>query len=105
VRDLVSAAKARELLKVVRMDPATASNASWKERAATYADGLRSGAAERYTEILQGLMYRTRVAKLSSQDRHAPQVARGYFVGEISVALDRPAREIEAELDGEAVAS
>jgi RNA polymerase-interacting CarD/CdnL/TRCF family regulator len=108
VRPLVSKTKARELLKTVRTDPTNGSTASWRLRAASYAEGLRSGCPDRYTEILQGLLCRTRVAALSAHDRQLLEVARGYFVAEISAVLGRPASEIEADLAGdpiEAVAS
>jgi RNA polymerase-interacting CarD/CdnL/TRCF family regulator len=106
VRDLVSATKARELLAKVTTEPEEIdSSASWKERAATYTDGLKSGSADRYTEILQELLFRARSAKLSSNDKNVLETARGYFVGEIAAALDRSSQEIAASLDEPAAAS
>lgn len=101
VRKLISATRARKLLKTVSTAPATDTATSWKARAATYLDGLRSGCPDRYTEILRYLLHRSRAAKLSTSDRDALRVARGYFVGEVSAALGQPGHEIEAALDGD----
>lgn len=95
IRELVSATRARKLLKSLASAPATAARSSHRERAAEYTDGLRSGSPERYTEILQQLLQRSRSGKMSPSDQHALEIARGYFVGEIGAVLDRPKREIE----------
>jgi CarD family transcriptional regulator len=99
VRDLVSATKARELMEKVKVAGATPTKSSWRERAATYKDGLRSGSADRYTEILSELLTLARSAKLSASDQQMFDVAHGHFVGEIGAVLDRPPHEIEAGLD------
>lgn len=99
VRELVSATKARELMQKVKTVKVAPSKASWRERAATYKDGLRSGSADRYTEILSELLSLARSAKLSASDQQMFDVAHGHFVGEIGAVLDRPPHEIEAGLD------
>jgi CarD family transcriptional regulator len=101
VRKLISAAKARKLLKTATTAPASDTTTSWKARAATYLEGLRSGCPDRYTEILRYLLFRARTAKLSTSDRDALRVARGYFVGEVTAVLDQPAHEIDEILDGD----
>lgn len=98
VRELVSPTKARQLMERVRTTPETRTKISWRERAATYKDGLRSGSADRYTEILSELLFRARSAKLSVSDQQVFDVAHGLFVGEIGAVLDRPPHEIEANL-------
>jgi RNA polymerase-interacting CarD/CdnL/TRCF family regulator len=98
IRALVSAEQAQELIERVKRSPEPVARASARERAATYADGLRSGSPERYTAILQELLFRSRSATLSSGDRHALEVARGYFVDEIAAALDQSPDEITASL-------
>lgn len=102
VRDLVSPSKARELLEQVSTAPATPSPSYWRERAATHADGLKSGDADKYTEILQQLLHRARREKLSATDQRTLQAARSYFVAEIAAVLDQSADAIEAVLKGEA---
>ncbi len=99
IRALVSAEQAQELIERVGQAPEPVARASARERAAIYADGLRSGSPERYTAILQELLFRSRSAKLSSGDRHALEVACSYFVGEMAAALDRSPAEITASLD------
>ncbi len=103
VRELVSPGKARELLMQVTAKPAIPSPSFWRERAASHADGLRTGDADKYTEILQQLLHRARDEKLSATDQRTLEVARSYFVAEISSVLDRPADAIEAVLKGEVV--
>lgn len=100
VRDLVSSDKARELLDAVvgagvAADPALSTGA----RAAAYSDGLASGSADTYTEILRELMHRAREKKLSPQDQKVLRAARRNFIAEISAVLERPDAEIEAALD------
>jgi RNA polymerase-interacting CarD/CdnL/TRCF family regulator len=99
IRPLVSASKARELIDKVRQAPDTPWITSARERAASFARGLRSGSPDRYTAILQELLFRARSATLSSGDQHALDVARGYFVGEVGAALDRSAEEVAGSLD------
>jgi len=101
VRELVSATKARELLARVTTAPAAGETKSWKERSLDYAGGLRLGCPDRYTDILQELLHRSRTAKLSAKDTQSLQVARGYFVAEIGAVLDMPAQEVEAALEGD----
>ena len=100
VRDLVSSDKARQLLDAVgegfTAEPALSTSA----RAAAYSDGLASGSADSYTEILRELMHRAREKKLSPQDQRVLRAARRNFIAEIAAALDKPDAEIEATLDG-----
>ena len=102
VRPLVSAQKARELLKLVKdaiapvdlkSDPA-----SRKLRATGYAEALRSGSAERYTEILGELLSRSRASKLSAGEQQSLTLALAMFVGEMSAALDLRPDEVKADL-------
>jgi len=101
VRELVSAAKARRLLRHVATAPTPAAERSPKDRAAGYADGLRSGCPDRYTETLRELLFRARAKSLSASDKRTLEVARGYFVSEIGAALAKPASEIQAALQGD----
>lgn len=103
VRALVSPDKAHELLEQVTAKPTTPSPTFWRERAASHADGLRTGDADKYTEILQQLLQRARAEKLSATDQHTLQVARTYFLAEISAVLDEPVDAIEAVLKGESL--
>ncbi len=102
VRPLVSAQKARELMKLVKdaiapvdlkSDPA-----SRKLRATGYAEALRSGSAERYTEILGELLSRSRASKLSAGEQQSLTLALAMFVGEMSAALDLRPDEVKADL-------
>ena len=103
LRELVSPDKARELMKKVKTEPdaepeGKIDRASRKKRDAVYAEALRSGSADEYTEILRQLLFRSRSEKLSSSEQHVLDLARSCFVGEIGAALDRPAEEIEEDL-------
>jgi CarD family transcriptional regulator len=104
VRDLVSPSKARELMKRVKEEPRQGElkvdPTSRKVRAASYSEALRSGSADRYTEILQELLFRSRSSKLSNSDQHALEIALGYFVGEVGAALEQSPEEVEADLRG-----
>lgn len=102
VRDLVSAAKARALLKQfaeevvpaeIKSDPAAR-----RLRAAGYSEALRSGSADRYTLAVRELLHRFRAGKLSPGEQQSLQQALALFVGEISAALDRSLDDIRAEL-------
>jgi RNA polymerase-interacting CarD/CdnL/TRCF family regulator len=102
VRDLITASKARELLASVRTRPKDPDvrndHAARKERAAMYADGLRSGSAERYTQILQELLFRARSGRLSPSEQQTLEIARGYFIGEIGAALKLSPETVGADL-------
>jgi RNA polymerase-interacting CarD/CdnL/TRCF family regulator len=94
---LVSASEARALMKRVTTAPKL-DRTPLKQRAALYAEGLRGGAADRYTEILRQLLFRARTDKLSSTERHLLETARAYFVGEIGAALKRSPERIAEQL-------
>jgi CarD family transcriptional regulator len=107
IRALVSASKARELMERVKAAPTGPADtrndhAARRERAATYVDALRSGSPDRYTEILQELLFRARSDKLSKGDQQTLEAARSYFVDEIGAALQRSPEQIEADLRWEA---
>jgi RNA polymerase-interacting CarD/CdnL/TRCF family regulator len=102
IRELISRAKARELLKTVaeergpsdiKTDPA-----SRKLRATSYGEALRSGSADRYTEILCELLPRARARTLSAGEQQILDRALALFVGEMSAALDRSPEEVKADL-------
>lgn len=102
LRELVSPAKARQLLKAVAKEVEVADvktdPSSRKQRATGYADGLRSGSPDRYTEVLRDLLARSRAGKLSAGEQQTLDQALAIFVGEISAALDRPPDEVRAEV-------
>jgi RNA polymerase-interacting CarD/CdnL/TRCF family regulator len=101
VRALVTANKARELLKKVKLAPeaeAKMDHASRKKRDALYAEGLRSGSPDRYTEILRDLLYRSRKDRLTSSEQHTMDLVRAFFVGEVCAALNLSLEEVEADL-------
>jgi RNA polymerase-interacting CarD/CdnL/TRCF family regulator len=102
IRDLVSAAKARALMKAVAEEapPAEVKSdpAARKLRAAGYSEALRSGSADRYTLAVRELLSRFRSGKLSPGEQQTLQQALAMFVGEVSAALGRPLEELRAEL-------
>jgi RNA polymerase-interacting CarD/CdnL/TRCF family regulator len=102
LRELISASKARELLEAVVKEPPPrefkADPASRKERANGYAEAFRSGSADRYTAILQELLFRSCSSKLSPSEQQTLDTALSFFTGEIGTVLDRPPREVEAGL-------
>ena len=98
VRDLVSANKARELVKKLKTVPETEiklDHASRKRRDGLYSEALRSGSADRYTEVLQELLFRLRSDKLSNSEQRTFDVARSYFVGEVGAALELSPEQVE----------
>jgi CarD family transcriptional regulator len=102
VRDLVSASKARSLMKEVVQDLSDGEDktdpASRKLRATGHIEALRSGSADRYTSTVRGLLARFRAGKLSAGEQQTLQHALAMFVGEVSAALDRPVDDVRAEL-------
>jgi RNA polymerase-interacting CarD/CdnL/TRCF family regulator len=102
VRPLVSASKARELMRAVA-EPTTAIDvkpdaASRKHRAAGYSEALRSGSADRYTQAVRELLARFRAGKLSPSEQQTLIQALAMFVGEVSAAQGRAVDDIRAEL-------
>lgn len=101
LRPLVSPAKAKKLLKKVVTVPATdakVAQMNTKDRTAKYAEDLKTGESELYTEVLQELRHRAIEDKLTTSERHLFDKARHYFVTELSTVLDRPPKEIEDEV-------
>ena len=70
----------------------------WVPGFCAYAEALRSGSADCYTEILRELLSRSRSSKLSAGDQQSLNQAIAMFIGEVSVALDRTRDEVEADL-------
>jgi CarD family transcriptional regulator len=103
VRDLVSVSTARELLEEVARAPEL-DDTPRRQRVAEYKEGLRTGAADRYTAILQDLLHRSRAGKLAADEKRVLEEARGYFVTEIGAVLELSTDEI-AEHWGEAAVS
>ncbi|HUS66043.1 MAG TPA: CarD family transcriptional regulator [Kofleriaceae bacterium] len=105
VRNLISATKARELLERVKARPEAGpalktDHAARKERADHYAEALRSGSADRYTDVLNELLFRSRTDKLSQSEQQTLDTARAYFIGEVGAALKLSPGEIEGDLSG-----
>lgn len=102
VRQLVSAQKARELMKAVKEEVAPtevkSDPTSRKLRATGYAEALRSGSADRYTEILRELLSRSRASKLSSGEQQSLNLALAMFIGEVSAALEMAPDAVKADL-------
>ncbi len=100
IRPLISANKARSLLKQLKERPELENKLGWKERAAIYTEGLRTGASDRYTDILQELLYRAAEDKLTSSEQRTLETARGYFVGEVATVLNKEPAQLERQLAG-----
>lgn len=98
LRPLISAKRAKELLKQLKDVPKIDRSKSWKDRASQYSDGLRTGSPESYTAILQELMYRARADKLSTTETKMLETARSYFVAEVGEVLNIPAERLEKDL-------
>jgi RNA polymerase-interacting CarD/CdnL/TRCF family regulator len=102
VRDLVSAVKARALMKTVVHEPSAADvkfdPTSRRLRAASHSEALRSGSADLYTQAVRELLLRFRSGKLSPGEQQTLQQALTMFVGEISAALDRTLDDVRADL-------
>jgi CarD family transcriptional regulator len=97
VRQLISKADASKLVDLVTVEP-EADDGPWRERSAVYADALRDGSPDGYTQTLRQLLFRSRSSKLTTTERRQLDAARGYFVAEVSVVLGKPAEDIEERL-------
>lgn len=102
VRELVSAGKARELMKTVvrEIEPIEIKSdpSSRKVRATGYADAVRSGSPDRYTDILRELLWRARAGKLPVSEQHTLDQVLAMFIDEVSAALDRSPDDVLAEI-------
>ena len=102
IRALVSAAKARALLKSIgdQAEPGDLKSdpVSRKLRATGYSEALRSGSPDRYTETVRELLSRFRSGKLSPAEQLTLNQALGMLVGEVSAALERTFDDVKAEL-------
>lgn len=98
LRPLVSQRKAKELLKSMKDQPIIDKTKSWKDRASKYSEGLKTGAPESYSKILQELMFRARADKLSTTETKMLETARSYFVAEVGEVLDMSMERIDKEL-------
>jgi len=100
VRNLVSEARARQMLQRVSQEPLVAEATSRRQRVAGYKDCLRTGAPDSYTDVLQALLFRARTKQLSTEERQVLEEARGYFVAEVSAVLEMRPSEIFDQNDG-----
>jgi len=98
LRPLVSARKARALLKQVIEEPELDDSVRWKDRAQAYTERLKSGAPERYTEVLQELLHRAKNDRLSATEQRLLDTARSFFVGEVGEALSLAPEKVEERL-------
>lgn len=98
LRPLISANKARNLLKSMKEPLELDSSKSWKDRASKYNEGLKSGCADTYAAILQELMYRAKADKLSTTETKMLETARSYFISEVGQVLDMPVEKIDKTL-------
>lgn len=102
VRALVSASKARALMRAVAEAPPAvevkSDAASRKHRATGYTEALRSGSADRYTQAVRELLARFRAGKLSPSEQQTLNQALAMFIGEVSAALDCGLDDVRAEL-------
>lgn len=101
LRPLVSPAKAKKLLKKAKTAPpkdTKTQKMTTKDRTAKYAEDLKTGESELYTEVLQELRFRAIEDKLTTSERNLLEKARHYFVSELATVLDRPPKEIEDEV-------
>lgn len=87
LRPLVSTNKAKALMRKMKSRPDIQAGEAFKARAAGYNDDLRSGDADRYTEVLRDLMYRGKEDKLSTSEQNLLDSARSLFLAELSTVL------------------
>jgi len=99
LRMLISASHARRLLKLVATEP-DADTTPWRERSAGYADALKEGDADGYTEILRQLLFRSATSTLNMTERRQLDTARAHFVSEVSIVLGRRADQVARQLAG-----
>jgi len=97
LRALISASRAKKLMKRVTTEP-EADDSPWRERTVLYAESLRNGDADSYTEVLRQLLFRSRSNKLNMTERRLLETARSFFVLEVGIALGRTAETINAQL-------
>jgi RNA polymerase-interacting CarD/CdnL/TRCF family regulator len=102
IRPMISAAKAKALLKLIAEKPVfeevKSDPASRKHRVAGYSEALRSGSPDRYTAALSELLSRFRSGKLPPSEQQTLVQALAMFIGEVSAAQGRTLEEVRAEL-------
>ncbi len=98
LRPLISANKARILIKRMRDEPRVDNSKSWKERAARYSEGLKTGSPDVYSQILQELLYRAKADKLSTTETKMLETARTFFISEVGEVLDMAVEKIDKQL-------
>jgi CarD family transcriptional regulator len=102
MRALVSASKAKDLLKRVKSKAKRKAPADLggKALANHYDAQLKSGDAAAYTEVLRDLMMRGATQKISATEQDLMQRARSYFVTELATVLKVDQQKIQTDLDG-----
>ncbi len=99
LRPLISAAKAKELLKTIKSKtrPKLDESMDIKARLILYKDKLKEGNADDYTTIFHDLAYRSRALKITTSEERLLDTARSYFVHEVSAVLKMtPEKVLEA---------
>jgi CarD family transcriptional regulator len=101
MRTLVSASKAKDLLKRVKSKAKSKAPADLggKALANHFDTQLKSGDAVAYTEVLRDLMIRGATQKISATEQDLMQRARSYFVTELATVLKVDQQKLNADLD------
>jgi RNA polymerase-interacting CarD/CdnL/TRCF family regulator len=87
VRPLISAAKAKSLIKMMKSKAEVDDSLDTKARVRLYEEKLRSGDADAYTEVLCELSFRKVTDKISGGEQRLLDSARNYFVSEVGAVL------------------
>ena len=100
IRALVSARKARKLIKDMKSVPEKINDKeSWKERAQRLTELLKDGIPENYIAVLQELLYRATIDKISTTENRVLEQARSYFLTEFNEVLNMPTEKLGKELE------
>lgn len=100
LRSLLSARKAKRLIKSMKEVPGEIDKSeSWKERAARLGELLKEGIPEDYIAVLQELLYRAAVDKISTTESKVLEQARSYFISEFNEVLSYSPDKLDRELE------
>lgn len=98
LRSVISTTDVEKVYKILQ-SPSKKSKATWNRRFRTLNDKLNTGKLDDIAEVLRDLASLSSDKDLSFGERKMLERARGMFVSEISVALNKDENDIQSDLN------
>lgn len=98
LRPVIDAAKAREVLALVKRRARTLSGNTWSKRQRVCSAKLATGSLEHAAEVLRELLIIRRGKELSITEKRLLDTARRVVVTELAVALGRSEESVQREI-------